>query len=113
MPSRRQKRENIKQYKCAVRQKEVLLLQKKSLAEELRNDVSLCGFFLAVTCGIVLVGTLSKYPLTFLGVIPMAAAAVLFACFAFRCASAYRNMRKIKTSAVEDQRVCAKESDFG
>ena len=109
MPSRRQKRENIRQYKCAVRQKEVLLLQKKSLAEELRNNALISGFFLVMTCSMILVGTFAKQPSAFLGVIPMAALAILFACFAFRGASAYRKMRQIRTSAVEEQRICVQK----
>ena len=109
MPSRRQKRENIRQYKCAVRQKEVLLLQKKSLAEELRNNAVLSGFFLVMTCSMILVGTFAKQPSAFLGVIPMAALAILFACFAFRGASAYRKMRQIRTSAAEEQRICVQK----
>ncbi len=108
MPSKRQMRENIRQYKSAVRQKDILALQKKSLAEELRNNALLCGFFLAVMCFIVLVGTFAKQPSAFLGVIPMAALAILFACFVFRSASAYRKMRRINTSAAEEQRVCVK-----
>ena len=109
MPSRRQKRENIMQYKCTVRQKEVLLLQKKSLAEELRNNAVLSGFFLVMMCSVILFGTFAKQPSAFLGVIPMAALAILFACFAFRGASAYRNMRQIRTSAAEEQRICVQK----
>ena len=109
MPSRRQKRENIMQYKCAVRQKEVLLLQKKSLAEDIRNNTLLCVFFFAVICVIGLVGTLAKQPSAFWGLIPMAAATILFACFVFRSASAYRKMRQIRTSAAEEQRICVQK----
>lgn len=109
MPSRRQKRENIMQYKCTVRQKDALLLQKKSLAEELRNNALLSGFFLVMTCSMILVGTFAKQPSAFLGVIPMAALAILFACFAFRGASAYRKMCQIRTSAVEEQRICVQK----
>jgi len=109
MPSRRQKRENIRQYKCAMWQKEVLLLQKKSLAEELRDNAVLSGFFLVMMCSVILFGTFAKQPSAFLGVIPMAALAILFACFAFRGASAYRKMRQIRTSAAEEQRICVQK----
>ena len=109
MPSRRQKRENIRQYKCAVWQKEVLLLQKKSLAEELRDNAVLSGFFLVMMCSVILFGTFAKQPSAFLGVIPMAALAILFACFAFRGASAYRKMRQIRTPAAEEQRICVQK----
>lgn len=109
MPSRRQTRENIRQYRQAVRQKDTLMLQKKSLAEDIRNNTLLCVFFFAVICVIGLVGTLAKQPSAFLGVIPMAALAILFACFAFRGASAYRKMRQIRTSAVEEQRICVQK----
>ena len=109
MPSRRQKRENIRQYKCAVRQKDALLLQKKSLAEELRNNAVLSGFFLVMTCSVILVGTFAKQPSAFLGVIPMAALAILFACFVFRSAGAYRQMCRIKTAAAEEKEVCVQK----
>ena len=109
MPSRRQKRENIRQYRQAVRQKDTLMLQKKSLAEEIRNNTLLCVFFFAVICVICLVGTLAKQPSAFWGLIPMAAATILFACFAFRGASAYRKMRQIRTPAVEEQRICVQK----
>lgn len=109
MPSRKQKRENIRQYKYAVQQKEVLELQKKSLAEDLRNHVLLCAFFLVLACVCILVGTFAKQSSAFLGVIPMAVLAIPFACFAFRSASAYRKMRQIMTSAAEEKKVCVQK----
>ena len=109
MPSRRQKRENIRQYRQAVRQKDTLMLQKKSLAEDIRNNTLLCVFFFAVICVIGLVGTFAKQPSAFLGVIPMAALAILFACFVFRSAGAYRQMCRIKTAAAEEKEVCVQK----
>lgn len=109
MPGKSQKRENIRQYRQAVRQKDTLMLQKKSLAEEIRNNTLLCVFFFAVICGIGLVGTLAKQPSAFWGLIPMAAATILFACFAFRGASAYRQMCRIKTAAAEEKEVCVQK----
>ena len=109
MPSRRQKRENIRQYRQAVRQKDTLMLQKKSLAEDIRNNTLLCVFFFAVICVIGLVGTLAKQPSTFWGLIPMAVATILFACFVFRSAGAYRQMCRIKTAAAEEKEVCVQK----
>lgn len=109
MPGKSQKRENIRQYRQAVRQKDTLMLQKKSLAEEIRNNTLLCVFFFAVIFVIGLVGTLAKQPSAFLGVIPMAALAILFACFVFRSAGAYRQMCRIKTAAAEEKEVCVQK----
>ncbi|MBQ7378429.1 MAG: hypothetical protein IJW70_01965 [Clostridia bacterium] len=109
MPSRKQKRENIRQYKYAVRQKETLLLQKKSLSEDLRDHVILSVFFLALACLVILVGAFLKRPAVLVGTIPTTAAAILLACFAFRSASVYRKMRQIMTSAAEEKKVCVQK----
>lgn len=109
MPSRSQKRENIRQYRQTVRQKDTLLLQKKSLAEEIRNNILLCVFFFVVMCLIGIVGVLANRPSVFLGLFPMAAATILFACFAFRSVGVYRKLCRIKTSAAQEQKVCVQK----
>ncbi len=108
MPGKSQKRENIKQYKQINRQKNALMLQKKTLAAEVRGNAGGCVFFLALLCLIIVVGVFWE-PWVFAAVIPLIAMVIVCVFWCVRGLKAYRVFCKIDSPSTEEQWVCVQK----
>lgn len=108
MPSRRQKRENIKQYRQNEQQNNTRMLQKKNLATDVADYVAMTVFFLVLLCVVIALGVLWESSVLY-AAIPLIAA-VIVCVFEFVCGlRIFRAFRKIDSVSTEERTVCVQK----